>query len=123
LSNDFFINEERETMKNHMFVALYAVALLAHPAYADDSHHKASGSAAAPATAMTEGEVRKVDKAAKKITLKHGPIVNLDMPGMTMVFHVKDPAMLDKVKAGDKVRFTADQVGKTLTVTKIEPAR
>jgi Cu(I)/Ag(I) efflux system protein CusF len=71
---------------------------------------------------MTQGEVRKVDKDAKKITLKHGDIKNLGMPGMTMVFQVKDPAMLDAVKAGDKVKFRADKVGGALTVTEIEVA-
>ena len=72
--------------------------------------------------ATVEGEVRKIDKDAGKITLKHSPIPNLDMPGMTMVFRVKDPAMLDVVKTGDKVRFTADKVGGALTVTDIAPA-
>jgi Cu/Ag efflux protein CusF len=75
------------------------------------------------AAAMSEGEVRKVDKDAKKITLKHGPLQNLDMPAMTMVFQVKDPAMLDKVKAGDKVKFHAEKIGGAITVTKIEPAK
>jgi len=69
---------------------------------------------------LTEGEIRRVDKEAKKLTIKHGPIANLDMPAMTMVFQVKDPAMLDQVKAGDKVRFAADKVGGAYTVTKIE---
>lgn len=72
---------------------------------------------------MVAGEVRKIDKDAGKITLKHEPIPNLEMPGMTMVFRVKDPAMLDQVKAGDKVRFAADKVGGALTVTQIEPDR
>ena len=72
---------------------------------------------------MTEGEVRKVDKEAKKITLKHGPISNLDMPAMTMVFQVADPAMLEQVKAGDKVRFSADKAGSGYAVTKIEPEK
>ena len=71
---------------------------------------------------MTEGEVRKIDKQAKKITLKHGDIQNLDMPGMTMVFQVKDAALLDKVKAGDKVRFAASNPGGKLTLTQIELA-
>ena len=75
------------------------------------------------AAAMSDGEVRKVDKDAKKITIKHGPIVNLDMPPMTMVFQVKDPAMLDQVKAGDKVKFQADKVGGAFTITKLEPAK
>ena len=68
----------------------------------------------------TEGEVRKIDKEQGKITLKHGAIKNLDMPGMTMVFRVKDAAMLDQVKEGDKVGFTADKIGGQFTVTGIE---
>jgi len=59
--------------------------------------------------ALTDADVRKVDKATGKITLKHGEIKNLDMPPMTMVFGVKDKALLDKVKAGDKVKFAADK--------------
>jgi Cu(I)/Ag(I) efflux system protein CusF len=80
---------------------------------------------AAPAMAqsLSDGEVRKVDKDAKKITIKHGPLQNLDMPPMTMVFQVKDPAMLEQVKAGDKVKFQAEKVGGAFTVTKIEPAK
>ena len=58
---------------------------------------------------MTDGEIRKVDKETKKITIKHGEITNLDMPGMTMLFQVKDPAMLDMVKPGDKVKFRAEK--------------
>ena len=75
------------------------------------------------AQGLSDGEVRKVDKDAKKITIKHGPLANLDMPPMTMVFQVKDPAMLDQVKAGDKVKFQAEKVGGAFTVTKIEPAQ
>ena len=71
----------------------------------------------------TLGEVRKVDTAARKITIKHGPIVNLDMPPMTMVFQVKEPALLAKVKAGDKVKFRAEDLGGALTVTMIEVAK
>ena len=78
---------------------------------------------AAKHDALAEGEVRKVDKEAKKLTLKHGPIPNLDMAPMTMVFRVKDPAMLDAVKAGDKVRFAAESVNGAITVTRIEPAK
>ena len=71
---------------------------------------------------MAEAEVRKVDKDAKKITLKHGPIKNLDMPPMTMVFQVKDAALLDKVAAGDKVRFTAEQQQGAYVMTGVEKA-
>ena len=72
---------------------------------------------------MSSGEVKKVDKEAQKITLKHGPIKNLDMPGMTMVFKVADPSLLDKVKAGDQVKFTAEDRGGAMVVTAIETAK
>ena len=74
-------------------------------------------------TGKGEGEIRKVDRDASKITIKHGPIENLGMSNMTMVFRVKDPAMLDKVKPGDKIRFAAEKVNGALTVTKIEAAK
>ena len=74
-------------------------------------------------TDMTNAEVRKVDKDARKITLKHEAIKNLDMPGMTMVFQVKDPALLDKAKAGDKVKFKAIRDGGAYVVTDIEPTQ
>jgi len=73
---------------------------------------------------MVDGQVTKIDQSAGKITLKHGPIKKLDMnEGMTMVFRVQDPAMLNQVKVGDKVRFDADRVNGQITVTKIEKAR
>jgi len=78
--------------------------------------------AQAPSKDMAEAEVRKVDKDAKKITLKHGPIKNLDMPAMTMVFQVRDVALLDKVAAGDKIRFTAEQQQGAYVVTGVEKA-
>ena len=73
--------------------------------------------------ALTDAEVRKVDKSAGKITLKHGEIKNLDMPPMTMVFGVGDKALLDKVKAGDKVKFAADKQGGQYVVTALEAAK
>jgi Cu(I)/Ag(I) efflux system protein CusF len=82
--------------------------------------------AALPALAqqLADGEIRKVDKKAKTLTIKHGPIQAIDMPAMTMVFQVKDPAMLDRVKAGDKVRFQAAMAaGGKVTVTSIEAAK
>jgi len=69
---------------------------------------------------MTEAEVRKVDVAAGKLTLRHGEIKNLGMPPMTMVFQVKDPAYLTQVKAGDRVNFTADKIKGAYTVMSIE---
>ena len=74
----------------------------------------------AHAAPNAEGEVRKVDKAANKITIKHGEIKSLDMPPMTMVFSASDPKLLDKVKPGDKVRFSATNDKDKLTVTEIE---
>jgi Cu(I)/Ag(I) efflux system periplasmic protein CusF len=82
-----------------------------------------SATAGAAAAVLTDGEVRKVDKGAKKVTIRHGEIRNLEMPAMTMVFAVSDSALLDKVKAGDKIRFKAvDKAGK-LTVIDIEAAK
>lgn len=68
-------------------------------------------------------EVRKVDKGAGKVTLKHGPIPSLDMPPMTMVFRVKDPAMLDQMRAGGKIRFRAEKNGGQYTVTEVKEAK
>ena len=101
---------------------------LATPALSQDKmkmegHDMSSAAAKAGAAGLSEGEVRKVDKDAKKITIKHGPLVNLDMPPMTMVFQVKDPALLDKAKPGDRVRFSAEKAGGQYFVTVIEPAR
>ena len=79
--------------------------------------------AAVAERAMTDGEVKKVDKDAGKLTIKHGPLPNLDMPSMTMVFRVKDPAMLDQVKEGDKIRFVADRVNGTITVVELKPVK
>lgn len=70
-----------------------------------------------------EGEVRRVNARTKEITLKHGPIPHLDMAAMTMAFPVKDPALLDLVKPGDKVKFVAEKVGDEAVITRIEVAR
>jgi len=94
------------------------------PALSDDAHHKGGQAKVAQASVqLAEGEVRKIDKEAKKITLRHGPIENLDMPAMTMVFQVPDAALLEQVKPGDKVRFRAEKAGGQYTVTRIEPAK
>jgi Cu(I)/Ag(I) efflux system periplasmic protein CusF len=71
---------------------------------------------------LADAEVRKVDKDAKKITLKHGPIKSLDMPPMTMVFQVKDATLLDKVAVGDKIKFSAEQQQGAYVVTGVEKA-
>ena len=71
---------------------------------------------------MTDGEVKKVDQDAGKVTIKHGEIKHMDMPGMTMVFTAKDKAMLSSVKAGDKVKFMVVNEGGKMVVTDIRPA-
>jgi Cu/Ag efflux protein CusF len=78
---------------------------------------------AASAAEPTEAEVRKVDLSAGKITLRHGEIKNLEMPPMTMVFQVPNPGLLGGIKAGDKVRFTADKVNGAYTVLTLELAK
>jgi Cu/Ag efflux protein CusF len=109
-------------MKTPLLLAM-TLALGAAPAVLAESDHAGRGAtteAVAPSGALTEGEIRRVDAAAKRITIKHGPIKNLDMPAMTMVFQVTDPALLDKVKPGDRVRFRAEKQGETYLVTRIE---
>jgi Cu(I)/Ag(I) efflux system protein CusF len=93
-------------MKRSLFALLMAVAL---PTLAQQ---------------LANGEIRKVDKKAGTVTIKHGPIQSIDMPAMTMVFQVKEAAMLDRVKAGDKVKFQAEMgAGGKVTVTQIEPLK
>ena len=106
-----------------VFASLLAGAAGAHAA----SHAGAPTGIAAPkrmlaptSADMTEGEIRKIDIENKKITLKHGVIKSLDMPAMTMVFAVKDAALLEQLKAGDKVRFKAEAAGGSAVVTDIE---
>ena len=86
-------------------IIVASILVLAGPALAQD--------------AMVSGEVKKVDATAGKVTLKHGPIPNLDMESMTMVFRVQDPALLENLQPGDKVKFTADRVNGAITVTTI----
>lgn len=75
--------------------------------------------AQAPTTA---GEVTKVDKAAGKVTLKHGEIKNLDMPAMSMVFRAKDAKLIEGLVVGDKIRFTAEKVNGQYTLTSVTKA-
>ena len=77
-------------------------------------------SAAACAQALVAGEVKKIDKPAGRLTLKHAEIKLYDMPGMTGAYKVQDPAMLDKVQVGDHVQFSLDRVNSVYTITKID---
>jgi Cu(I)/Ag(I) efflux system periplasmic protein CusF len=110
-------------MKHHIAIVCLTAAACA---YAADNAQMAPASPAAPATAQkmseanTAAEVRKIDKAAGKLTLKHEAIENLQMPPMTMVFRVRDPSLLDALKAGDKVKVRVEQIEGNYTVTAIE---
>jgi Cu/Ag efflux protein CusF len=110
-------------------IPLLCAALFSGPVFAqakaDDHATQRPVAATTPAAGdgeLSEGVVRKIDKDAGKLTLRHGEIKNLEMPGMTMVFRVGEPALLDKVKVGDKVRFRAENSADGFVVTVIEPA-
>jgi Cu(I)/Ag(I) efflux system protein CusF len=103
------------------FTPLFLAAVPPTAALAKHTEHHVGDSMSQDA--LAQGEVRKVDKEAGKMTIKHGPLANLDMPPMTMVFRVKDPALLEKVKEGDAIRFKAERIEGKLTVTEVEPAR
>ena len=105
-------------MKRTHLLSLVLVMALSTPlsqVYAGqhDSHHVDS-------TAMTAGEVKKIDKDTGKVTIKHGPIKNLEMPGMTMIFRVKDAVMLDQLNEVDKINFAADKINGAFTLMQIE---
>jgi len=108
-------------MKTLLVTTLLAATVLATPALAQQANDHAAHHPTA--SDMADGEIRKVDKEAAKLTIKHGEIKSLDMPAMTMVFQVKDAAVLDKVKAGDKVRFKASNEGGKFTITDLQVVR
>jgi Cu(I)/Ag(I) efflux system protein CusF len=101
------IRQEGEALK-FLYAALVTLALTGAPVLGGAQD------------AMTDGEVTKLNKPEGKITIKHGPIDNLGMPAMTMVFRVADPAMLDEVAPGDKVRFVVEKIGGLLTLTEVQ---
>ncbi|HJW56440.1 MAG TPA: copper-binding protein [Burkholderiaceae bacterium] len=112
-------------MKKISGIVLVAAIVFSAPlcASAADEHHAHHGADTAVATRMADGEIRKVDREAGKITIKHGPIANLDMPAMTMAFRVKDAVLLDQLKSGDKVRFVANRINGAYVVMRIEPVK
>lgn len=109
-------------MRTGIAVIVAAALLVTEHAWSQGQHggHSEGPSAAAP---MVEGEVRRVDRDAQKITIRHGPLAQFDMPAMTMVFQVKDPAALNQLKPGDKIRFVPQKVGGAFLADKIEPVR
>lgn len=108
--------------KNLALASLVMGLSLGLPAWAD-AQHGTHGKASVQTAALSEGVVKKLDKAQGKLTLRHGPLENLDMPAMTMAFRVQDAGWLDQVKPGDAVRFRVEQVNGALTVTQLEAAR
>lgn len=102
----------------------FAAVFLAFPASADIGHGGPGHAVGAAATTtLSEGQVKKVDKARNTLTLRHGPLQNLGMPGMTLVFRVQEAEWLDRVKPGDTIRFLADRVEGVFTVTRLETVR
>lgn len=83
----------------------------------------AQGKTAPAALKLTAGEVRKVDADTGKLTIRHEPIENLEMPAMTMVFKAGKPELLAGLKAGDRIRFRAETIAGAITVTDIQPVR
>lgn len=106
-------------MKVIALVAAVVVGAAATPVFAQHSAHGAAKSNTSAAAEWTDGEVRRVDKTHGTVLLKHGELKNLNMGAMTMAFKLKDPAMADQLKVGDKVKFTAEQKGDDLIVTSI----
>lgn len=114
---------KRALLTTLVLLSATTTALAQEPAAAGHDKHHATAAAPVATADLTDGEVRKVDKDAGKLTLRHGPIRNLDMPPMTMVFKAADPKLLDTVKPGDRVRFAAARdSGGGYIVNAIEPA-
>lgn len=89
----------------------------------DEPAGHSAQSTPASESSLSEGVVRKVDKAAGKVTVAHGPLINLKMPAMTMVFRVKDAAWLNRMKVDSNIRFQADSINGVLTIVRFEPAK
>jgi Cu/Ag efflux protein CusF len=110
-------------------VHIFAAAALAISVGANAQSTPASGAehsahhAATAAAPQSDGEVRKIDTEQGKVTLRHGPLQNLDMPPMTMVFKAADPKLLEGLKEGDRVKFTAQKINGAFTVTAIQVAK
>ena len=96
------------------------ILLTAALAFTSPLHAQTVAPAAAEARVMSDGVVRKIDAPNGKITLKHGPIANMDMPGMTMVFRVVSPTLISKLKVGDAVKFHVEHINGTMTITEIK---
>lgn len=104
----------------HIAAATFAlVTVNSAMAQSHDHGNHAETAVAGQEAAMSDGEIKKVDKDTGRLTIKHGPLENLGMPGMTMVFGVKDMSALDVLKAGDKIKFVAEKLEGRYVVTQL----
>jgi len=113
-------------MKRITAAILFNLALIpAMPVLAEQHDHDSQpmGQGQHTGMAWSDGIVKKISPDTAKVTIAHGPLLNLDMPAMTMVFRVKDPAWLKQMKPGDRIRFVAEQVNGVLTVTELQSIR
>ncbi|MBW6496218.1 MAG: copper-binding protein [Burkholderiaceae bacterium] len=113
-------------MKHPLFTALLAaLALLPFASRAAQPGFAAATTVAGSTTSapLVDGLVKRVDPAAGRVTIAHGPIPNIGMPAMTMVFKLKDPSWGARLKVGEQIRFSADEVGGQLIVTRLEGSR
>ena len=105
-----------------LLVLVALLALAATPALAQHAGHGTAKPAASAAAEPADGEVRRIDKSRGTVLLKHGEIKSINMGAMTMSFKLKDPAMADQLKEGDKVKFTVEPKGEDLIITSIRKA-
>jgi Cu(I)/Ag(I) efflux system periplasmic protein CusF len=105
------------------FAALVAALAIGAGAQTPAPHDHGTSSTKPAANVLYDGEVKRINKDASRVTLAHGPLKAFDMPAMTMAFTVKDPAQLARLKEGDKVRFALQKSGENLVVTRMEPIR
>ena len=108
------------------FLLAFFATFATLPAYAAGGHDAHAGHGAmqsTPEAGLVDGMVKRIDKPAGKVTVSHGPLTNLNMPPMTMVFRVKEAAWLDRMQAGEKIRFVADSIDGTLTIVRLEAAK
>ena len=112
-----------QTLAVAIAFTLPLAAYAADPAPMNPGNMLDTGAMPGMPASMAQGEIRKVDKPARKLTIKHGTLPNLDMTARHMVYRVKDPAMLNQRKAGEKINFAAESFNGVLTVTNIETTK
>lgn len=110
-------------MKPFSRIAATALAIALQVTVVPFAHAQAPATEAAKAADLTDGEVRKIDRDARKITIRHGEIKSLDMPAMTMVFQLRDLALLEGVQAGDRVKFKVIKADSGYLVTELQRAK